>query len=78
MCQPGPVEQSIRSLTADPGVVSSIPAHFHTFMEINHELSSMVILLLLIQEGLCYKLKYEHKILVNRLVKLVQQKVWLG
>ena len=40
-------------LTADPGVASSISARFHTFMEIDHEIISKVILLLpLIQEGL--------------------------
>ena len=33
------------SLTADPGVASLIPAHSHTFMEIVHEIISMVILL---------------------------------
>ena len=32
-------------LTADPGVVSSIPARPHTFVEIDHEIISMVILL---------------------------------
>ena len=32
-------------LTADPGVVSSIPAWSHTFMEIDHEINSMAILL---------------------------------
>ena len=32
-------------LTADPGVVSSIPAWSNTFMEIDHEIISMVILL---------------------------------
>ena len=39
---------------ADPGVVSSIPAQSHTFIDIDHEIISMVILLLLlnIQEGL--------------------------
>ena len=31
--------------TADPGVASSIPARPHTFMEIDHEIISMVILL---------------------------------
>ena len=34
------------SLTAESGVVSSIPAPFHTFVEIDHEIISMVILLL--------------------------------
>ena len=33
------------SLTADPGVASSIPAWSHTFVEIDHEIISMVILL---------------------------------
>ena len=32
-------------LTADPGVASSIPARSHTFVEIDHEIISMVILL---------------------------------
>ena len=32
-------------LTADPGVVSSIPARYHTFVEIDHEIISTVILL---------------------------------
>ena len=31
-------------LTADPGVASSIPARSHTFVEIGHEITSMVIL----------------------------------
>ena len=33
------------SLTADPGVPSLIPARSHTFVEIDHEIISMVILL---------------------------------
>ena len=33
------------SLTADPEVASLIPAPTHTFMEIDHEIISMVILL---------------------------------
>ena len=33
------------SLTADPGVVSSLPARSYTFMEIDHEIISTVILL---------------------------------
>ena len=32
-------------LTTDPGVTSSIPARSHTFVEIDHEIISMVILL---------------------------------
>ena len=49
----GPLMQSVMHLTADPGVVSLIPVLSHTFMEIDHEIISMVIhLLLLIQEEL--------------------------
>ena len=33
------------SLTANPGVASSIPARSHTFLEIDHEIISTVILL---------------------------------
>ena len=32
-------------LTADPGVASSVPARSHTFVEIDHEIISTVILL---------------------------------
>ena len=49
---PGPVAQSVASPTADPGVSSFIPARSHSFMEIDHEIISTVILLLLIQEEL--------------------------
>ena len=31
--------------SADPGVASSIPARYHTFVEIDHEIISTVILL---------------------------------
>ena len=34
------------SLNADPGVASLIPTRSHTFVEIDHEIISMVILLL--------------------------------
>ena len=49
--KPGRIAQSVTCLatdaclTADPGVASSIPARYHTFMEIDHEIISMVILL---------------------------------
>ena len=48
---PGGVAQSVMCLatdaclTADPGVASSIPARSHTFVEIDHEIISTVILL---------------------------------
>ena len=48
---PGRVAQSVTCLatatclTADPWVASSIPARYHTFVEIDHEIISTVILL---------------------------------
>ena len=51
MMLPGRVAQSVTCLatdaclTADPGVASSIPARYHTFLEIDHEIISTVILL---------------------------------
>ena len=48
--RPGRVAQSVTclatdaSLTADPGVTSLIPARSHTFVEIDHEITSTVIL----------------------------------
>ena len=48
---PGRVAQSVTCLatdaclTADPGVASSIPPRYHTFVEIDHEIISTVILL---------------------------------
>ena len=69
-------------LTADPGVASSIPVRSHTFVEIDHEMISMVILLLPLIHSrrvvVSYKRKYVHELLVNRLFKPAQEKVWLG
>ena len=64
-------------LTADPGVVSLIPAPSHTFAEIGHEIISMAILLLSADSRrvvVSYKWKYVHEVLVNCLVKLTQEK----
>ena len=48
------IAQSVMSLTADPGALSSIPVRSHTFVEIDHEIISMAIFLLpLIQNGFC-------------------------
>ena len=44
--KPGPLAQSVASPTADPGVGNSILARSHTFMKIDHEIISLVILLL--------------------------------
>ena len=62
---------------ADPGVASSIPAQSHTYMEIDHEIISKAILLSSADSRrvvVSYMRKYVHKILVNRLVKLAQEK----
>ena len=51
VCPPGRVAQSVTCLatdaclTADPGVASSIPVRSHSFVEIDHEMISTVILL---------------------------------
>ena len=59
---PGRVAQSVTCLatdaclTADPGIASSIPVRSHTFVEIDHEIISTVILLPsadLIKKGCC-------------------------
>ena len=39
------LSQKCSCLTADPGVASSIPVRSHTFVEIDHEMISTVILL---------------------------------
>ena len=85
---PGRVAQSVTCLATDvcltaiQGVASSIPARSHTFVEIDHELISTVILLPsadLFKKGfVSYKRKYVHELLVNRLFKPAQEKVWLG
>ena len=64
-------------LTADPGVMSLIPVRSHTFVENDHEIISMVILLLSADSRkvvVSYKRKYVHQVLVNGLVKLAQEK----
>ena len=85
---PGRVAQSVTclatgaGLTADPGVASSIPARSHTFVGIDHEIiSTSVSSLPLIQSRrvvVSYKRKYVHKVLVNCLINLAQEKVRLG
>ena len=70
-------------LTADPGVASLIPgARYHTFVEIDHEIISTVIHLLPLiysrRVVVSYKRKYVHEVLVNRLLKPAQEKVWLS
>ena len=64
-------------LTADPGVASLILDRSHTFMEIDHEIISMAILLPSADSRrvvVSYKQKYVHEVLVNCLVKLAEEK----
>ena len=65
------------SLTADPGVVCSIPSRSHTVVKIGHEIISTVILLPLNHSRrvvVSYMQKYVHEVLVNCLFKLAQEK----
>ena len=81
---PGRVAQSVTclvtdaKLTADPGVASSIPAQSHTFVEIDHEIISTVILLPSAEsfmKGWCQlQAKVCARLLVNCLFKLAQEK----
>ena len=74
--KPGPVIQSVASLTADPGVVSSIPARSHTLMEIDHEIISTFI-----QEGLSSvtsKSMCKKYVPVRYWSSLLRKKLWLG
>ena len=63
-------------LTKDPGVAGLIQARFYTFVEIDHEITSTVILLPSTDSRsvVSFKRKYVHETLVNRLVKLAQEK----
>ena len=68
-------------LTADSGVASSIQVKSHTIVEIGHEIISTAILLPSADSRrvvVSYMPKYVHEVLVNCLVKLAQEKVWLG
>ena len=73
---PGQAAQSVTCLTADPGVATLILARSHTLVEIDHEIISTAFSsLLLIQEGvLSFTIESVHEVLVNRLVKLAQEK----
>ena len=86
--RPGRVAQSVTCLATDacltaiPGVASSFPAPSHTFVEIDHEIISTVITSLPLIHSrrvvVSYKRKYVHELLVNRLFKPAQEKVWLS
>ena len=75
--------QSVTSLTADTRlnedqeVASSIPARSHTFVEIDHEIISTIILLPSADSNrdiVSYKRKYVHQVMVNFFIKLAQEK----
>ena len=84
---PGCIAQLVTCLTADtchlttdPGVASLIPAWSHTLVEIDHATISTAILLPFADSRrvvVSHKRKYVDIVLVNRLVKLAQKKVWL-
>ena len=69
-------------LTADPGVASLISAWSHTFVEINHEIISTVILLHSAEsfkKGCCQlHEKVCPEITGYRMFRLAKEKVWLG
>ena len=69
-------------LTVNPTVLSSIRARSLTFVEIDYEIISTVILLPSVNHSrrvvVSYKRKCVHEVLVNRLFKPAQEKVWLG
>ena len=89
LSSPGRVAQSVTclvtdakltdaKLTADPGVASLIPARSHTFVDIDHEIISTVILLPSAEsfmKGCCqFQAKVCARLLVNCLFKLAQEK----
>ena len=82
--KPGRVAQSVTCLTtdasqtADPGVASSILARSCTFVEIDHEIISTVILLPSAESIKEVLLSVISESMVNCLFKLVEEKVWLG
>ena len=80
----GRVAQSVKclatnvSVTADPGVVSSIAARSHTFVDNDQEIIYTVLLLPSAEsfkKGCC-KYMYVQEVLVSCLFKLAQEKVW--
>ena len=73
----GCIAQSLKCLTADPGVPSLILARSHIFAEVDHEVISTASLLPSTNSRkvvVSYKRKYVHEVLVNCLVKLAQEK----
>ena len=78
--KPGPIAQLVASPIKDPDFAILILAQSHSFVEINYVFfyghspscaNSRKV-------GVRCKGKYVHNVLINRLVKLAQEKVWLG
>ena len=68
-------------MTAVPGVAGSISARSHTFVEIDHEIIFTIILLPSADSKrvvVSYEQTYLQELLVNCLVKLAHENVWLG
>ena len=78
--RPGRVAQSVSCLATDACLTADPPVRSHTFVEIDHEMISTVILLLPLIHSrrvvVSCKRKYVHELLVNRLFKPGQEKVW--
>ena len=65
--QPGPVVQLVAKRVADPEVMSLIRASPLTFMKIDNEIFSSVILH--VPPVISYKRKYVHRVLINCLAE---------
>ena len=68
------------SLTAGPEIATSMTARSYTFVEIDYEIISTVILLpsaKSFKKGCC-QIQAKVCVLANRLFKLAQEKVWYG
>ena len=82
--KPGRVAQLVTCLatdaclTADPGVASSILVRSHTFVKLFLRSFSSLPLIHSRRVVVSYKRMYVHELLVNRLFKPAQEKVWLG
>ena len=74
---PNRIAQLVLSLTANPGVPSSIPAGSYTLAGIDHEIIFTAILLPSADSRrvvVSYKRKFVHEALVNHLVKIAHEK----
>ena len=71
---PGLVAQLSACITADPGVASLFPAQSHTFVEIDHFYCHSPTSADSRKVVVSYKGMYVHKVLVNCLVQLAQDK----